>query len=99
MADPAPPAVGTTGHVTPAPPAAGDDPSLHMRAMFRQMRDHLVAHSRDVGPAFAEEARRMHEGEAEQASIRGQASADDVRALLDDGIEVMPIPVFPDDRN
>ncbi|HEY0820451.1 MAG TPA: DUF1178 family protein, partial [Rhizobacter sp.] len=47
----------------------------------------------DVGDKFAEEARRIHYGETEEKAIRGKASAEDARALQDEGIEVMALPL------
>jgi hypothetical protein len=81
------------------PVTLGDEKAQMMRALLRELRDHVVQHARDVGAEFASEARRMHEGETEQAAIRGTAAPDEVRALLEDGIEVLPVPVFPEDRN
>lgn len=52
-----------------------------------------------VGDKFAEEARKIHFGETEARGIYGQATPDEARALIEDGVEFMPIPVFPDDRN
>jgi hypothetical protein len=46
----------------------------------------------DVGERFATEARRIHQGEAAQRQIKGRASADEVRDLIDDGIAVLPVP-------
>jgi hypothetical protein len=54
---------------------------------------HVLAHTEDVGERFAEEARRIHYGESEQRGIRGQASGDERAALLDEGIEVYPLPL------
>jgi hypothetical protein len=53
----------------------------------RKMLDSTV----DVGDQFPEEARRIHYGEAKARGIRGQASADERRALLDEGIEIMSV--------
>ena len=44
-------------------------------------------------PGFADEARRMHYGETEDRSIYGEADVEEARALLEEGIEVMPLPV------
>ncbi|RST86126.1 DUF1178 family protein [Aquibium carbonis] len=52
-----------------------------------------------VGDKFADEARKIHFGEAEARGIYGQATSEEARALVEDGVEFMPIPVFPDDRN
>ena len=52
-----------------------------------------------VGDKFAEEARKIHFGEADARGIYGQATAEEARGLAEDGVAFMPIPVFPDDRN
>jgi len=77
--------------------AAPQDHAL--RAKLRALREALTRDSADVGERFAEEARRMHLGESEHRSIHGQASPDEARALVEDGIEIVPLPVLPDDRN
>ncbi|MEW5424265.1 DUF1178 family protein [Amorphus sp. 3PC139-8] len=91
----------------PAPEAQSDsqpvlapDPKLAaMVSALREIRDRIVASSDDVGDRFSEEARRIHYGESEARGIYGQASADEAAELLDEGIQVMPLPVFPDERN
>jgi hypothetical protein len=45
------------------------------------------------------EARKMHYGETEHRSIYGEATAEDAKALHEEGIEFHPLPVLPDDRN
>jgi hypothetical protein len=77
--------------------ASGADHDL--RAMLRTLRDHIKAHADDVGEKFPELARKMHYGEAERRSIYGQSSLDEARALRDEGIEVHPLPILPEDRN
>lgn len=52
-----------------------------------------------VGDRFAEEARKIHFGEVEARGIYGEATPDEARGLAEDGVEFMPLPVFPDDRN
>ena len=47
----------------------------------------------DVGGAFSEEARKMHYGETEQRNIRGQATPEETQELLEEGIQVMPLPL------
>lgn len=66
-----------------------------LKAVVAEVR----ASSEDVGERFPEEARRIHYGEAEARGIIGQTSLDEVRDLLDEGIEVAPLPVLPDDVN
>ena len=57
------------------------------------------AKGEDVGPAFAEEARRIHYGETPQRQIFGEASLPDVKGLVEEGIAVMPLPPLPEDKN
>jgi hypothetical protein len=52
---------------------------------------HVIANTTDVGNRFAEEARKMHYGETKERSIRGKTTPDEAMALLDEGIEVMPL--------
>ncbi|MCX8999978.1 DUF1178 family protein [Rhizobiaceae bacterium BDR2-2] len=59
----------------------------------------VKASSEDVGERFPEEARRIHYGEAETRGIIGQASVEEARDLIEEGIAVAPLPVFPDDVN
>lgn len=66
-----------------------------MRDLSRKVRDNADY----VGDKFAEEARKIHFGETEQRGIYGEASREDVHSLLEDGVEVMPLPVFPEDQN
>lgn len=68
-------------------------------AKLRAAVEEIKASSEDVGERFPEEARRIHYGEAETRGIIGQASAEDARDLLEEGIAVMPLPVLPDDVN
>ena len=65
------------------------------QAAFLNALRHVVAHTEDVGQRFADEARRMHYGEVENRSIRGQASARETVELLEEGIEVLPLPLLP----
>ena len=70
---------------------AGQSPAA--QAAFLKALRHVVAHTEDVGEQFANEARRMHYGEAQARSIRGQASAQEAVELLEEGIDVMPLPL------
>ncbi len=74
-------------------------PDSELRTLMRQLRDHIVANSDDVGDNFADLARKMHDGEIEHRPIRGEATAEEVKALHEDEVEVFPLPVLPEDRN
>jgi hypothetical protein len=65
-----------------------------VQAAFLTTLRQIVASTEDVGQQFADEARRMHYGEVEARSIRGQASARDAVDLMKEGIEVMPLPML-----
>ncbi|MDC8785142.1 DUF1178 family protein [Roseateles koreensis] len=58
-----------------------------------------IATTEDVGQQFAEEARRIHYGEAQARGIRGQATLDETLALSDEGIEVIALPLAPGAKN
>jgi hypothetical protein len=89
---------------TPAAPEAASTPLLmaqerELRAKLKELRDHIVKNADNVGERFPNEARKMHYGEIEHRPIYGEASPEDARALIDEGVEVSPLPVLPDDRN
>ena len=56
------------------------------------MRKQVEENSENVGENFAVEARAIHDGDAPERSIYGQAKPEDAKALIDDGIEVAPLP-------
>lgn len=64
-----------------------------MQALWMQAVRRVLAHTEDVGPRFAEEARKIHYGESKERGIRGQASAEEREALLDEGIEIAALPI------
>lgn len=68
-------------------------PDHEIQAAWLQMVRHVVAHTEDVGSKFAEEARKIHYGEAGARGIRGQASREETQALLEEGIGVLPLPL------
>jgi hypothetical protein len=66
-------------------------------AKLREAVNHVRAHAEDVGERFPEEARKIHYGEADARGIIGEASLSDVRELLDEGIDIAPLPDLPDE--
>ncbi len=80
----------------PAPLSPQEVASLapaQLQAAWMQMVRHVVANTEDVGTQFSEEARKMHYGESEQRNIRGHATPEETEALLEEGIQVMPLPM------
>ncbi len=106
QADPSPPS-GSSSSATPvnapaAPTAEAVVSSLSqvhpeaaemVQEAWMKMVKHVIANTEDVGQNFAEEARKMHYGESEERNIRGQASMEETQDLLEEGIEVVPLPV------
>lgn len=66
-----------------------------MKALSEKIRENADY----VGDKFAEEARKIHFGEADARGIYGEATLDEAKSLAEDGVGFMPIPVFPEDRN
>ena len=94
--------ISQAAEVTASTPAAPNLPSLQevanlepaqLQAALLKMVRHVVANTEDVGQNFSEEARKIHYGEAQQRNIRGQATPEETEALIDEGIQVMPLPL------
>lgn len=61
-------------------------------AMAAKVREHIKDNFDYVGPRFADEARKMHQGETEERAIWGEATPQEVQALADEGIPAAPLP-------
>jgi hypothetical protein len=79
-----------TNALVPAPAPSLDDDA---QAAFLRAVRHVLKNTEDVGSRFAEEARRMHYGETEGRNIRGQTSPREAVELMEEGIDVMPLPL------
>lgn len=71
----------------------------HVVKLAREIRDHVTKTADNVGEKFAEEARKIHYDEAEPRGIYGKATPEEATSLKEEGIEVHPLPVLPEDRN
>ncbi|WP_299192693.1 DUF1178 family protein [uncultured Erythrobacter sp.] len=102
---PAVPAKGNTDRAAPAPvPAQADTQPVSNTPMPAEVQQALqklaqaqakaLKNSKWVGKDFAEQSREMHYGERDEAAIHGQASLEDAKALVDEGVPVAPLP-FP----
>ncbi|MES2511845.1 MAG: DUF1178 family protein [Pseudomonadota bacterium] len=92
------PAAGGSGQATqtalvPSQPSGDAPMNPAAQAAFLKALRHVMANTEDVGERFADEARRMHYGDTEARNIRGQASVKETVELLEEGIEVMPVPL------
>ena len=96
---PAPAPEATPGAQSPGPQSLVMAQERELRTKLKELRDHLVKNADNVGERFPNEARKMHYGEIEHRPIYGEASPEEARALIDEGVEVSPLPVLPEDRN
>jgi hypothetical protein len=88
---PAPPA-----KQAPQPsPTQNGPPPAQLLALLQRMRAEVEKNCDYVGPEFAEEARRIHRGEADQRGIYGETTRDEAEALADEGIAVTSGPWVP----
>lgn len=71
------------------------EPAQKLNMMMLALRKHVEENCDYVGDKFAEEARRIHYGEADQREIYGEATLDEARDLIDEGVEVAPLPIVP----
>src|SRR5574337_1105487 len=79
----------------PVPPDLSCPNPAAVEALTQQLLAHLRHTARgleDVGERFAEEARRIHYGDAESRGIKGRADGEELHDLLDEGILVLPVP-------
>jgi len=96
---PAPVPAATTEVTNPASTPLLMAQERELRAKLKELRDQIVKNADNVGERFPNEARKMHYGDIEHRPIYGEASPDEARALIEEGVEVTPLPVLPNDRN
>lgn len=80
---------------SPAPVPPAQQAEMKAVQMLREMRKQIEANCDYVGPGFAEEARKIHYGEAEARGIYGETSAEEAEALDEEGIEFARVPWVP----
>ncbi len=70
-------------------------PASDIEAAIAEMRRQVEANSEYVGVNFVTEARRMHDGDTPERSIYGEAKFEEVKALIEDGVPIAPLPFMP----
>lgn len=83
----------------PQPVALMSGRERELRRLLKEVREHVKKNADYVGEEFPELARQMHHEEIEKRSIYGEAQPDEVKELLEEGVEVQPLPILPDERN
>jgi hypothetical protein len=88
----------------PPPEARSIEAPLHdqrrkAREMMARLRREIEANTDDVGGRFPEVARAIHQGDEPERPIRGRASLEEAKALVEEGVGVMPMPMLGDELN
>ena len=80
--------------------ATSPDPKQKaMLAAMRELRKRITENAEYVGPRFANEARKIHYNEVEPRGIYGEATPDEAKKLVDEGVEFAPLPPVPEEHN
>ncbi|WP_293855830.1 DUF1178 family protein [uncultured Alsobacter sp.] len=95
----APPPAPVEAPAVPAPFALMGEREQAFRALLRAVKEHVKSTAEHVGPRFADEARKMHEGLTEFRAIYGEATPEEATALAEEGIDAVAIPWLPDDQH
>jgi hypothetical protein len=70
-----------------------------LREAMRALRNKVTSEADYVGDKFAEEARKIHFKEVDPRGIYGEATREEAAALLEDGVDFMPLPTVPEEAN
>ncbi len=88
------PAVSAT-----SPPGPLSAPASPSEQMIAELKQKVESTSDYVGESFATEARAMHEGDAPERSIYGEAKLDEAKKLIEDGVPILPLPFRPSGKD
>ncbi len=83
------------GPDAPDTPTPLSQPATPAEQVLAELRKHVEKNATYVGRDFVSEARAMHDGEAPTRSIWGEAKGEDAKKLIEDGIQVAPLPFMP----
>lgn len=98
-AEPASEPAASPAAVPATPMALMGEKEVALRQMIEALHQHVTENAEHVGPRFAEEALKIHNGEADSRAIYGEATAEDAKLLHEEGVEFMPLPRLPGGRN
>ena len=102
------PAIGRKSNQAPVqqtmPEPVGDGgealkAARELASFMEKVRSHVEAHAEYVGDNFADEARAIHNKEAEIRQIYGEATLEEARDLIEEGVAVAPLPPSRRKRN
>lgn len=83
----------------PVPVALMNEKEKAFREMVTALHRHVSENAEHVGKRFADEALKIHHGEAQERAIYGEATPDDARMLHEEGVEFLPLPRLPGSGN
>nr|WP_047578015.1 DUF1178 family protein [Methylobacterium sp. ZNC0032] len=83
----------------PAPVALMSEKEKAFREMVTALHRQVSENAEHVGKRFADEALKIHHGEAEERAIYGEATPDDARMLHEEGVDFLPLPRLPSSGN
>ena len=66
---------------------------------LRKLKKEVKKNADYVGTDFPDEARKIFYKESKDRSIYGEAKQDDIKDLIEEGIDIIPLPIIPDDKN
>lgn len=90
----------TTESIAAPPPRAAAQPDpAKMQQFMAGFRKYVQENADYVGPRFPEEARKIHYGETKERQIYGEATTDEAREMVEEGIDIAPLPPDPNDLN
>jgi hypothetical protein len=95
----APSLPSAVGERKSAPVVSASDELRKMRQFMTGLRKYVEENADYVGPRFPEEARKIHYGETEERHIYGEATPDEARELIEEGVDVAPLPPDLNDAN
>lgn len=101
------PAVVSRGAAAAAPASAVeptcapllDERGQAARHFLKAVRERVLREGEDVGGRFPDQARKMHEGDIPHRPIHGRATPAEARALIEDGVGILPLPGLPEGLN
>jgi len=79
--------------------SSGHPDQAKLQAIIRKLRKKITSEADYVGDKFAVEARKIHEHESEARSIYGEATRDETASLIEDGVDILPLPTLPEEQN
>ena len=98
------PAIAASSVSTPAPQSAPvatipDEIQQEVTHQLREIKKKVMDSAENVGDNFGNEARKIHYGETKKRGIYGTSSVEEAAELWEEGIEVIPLPVLPEENN